>query len=141
PPQVPGPVSCRWPQSVRPPPAASPFGPLAAAPGPPFSSAPARPTRRLGRRSRSRTERCLPVQTALLPVSSANATRGQHLFDITRPVQDADDPYDRGVDSEEDPVGSHDQLPEISEPDPLQLGHDAAALREPRQRGDPRKDT
>src|SRR5438552_3657981 len=38
------------------------------------------------------TERCLPVQTALLPVSSANATRGQHLFDITPPVQDADDP-------------------------------------------------
>src|SRR5439155_24920524 len=29
------------------------------------------------------TERCLPVQTALLPVSSANATRGKHLFAIT----------------------------------------------------------
>jgi len=88
-----------------------------------------------------RKPRCLTVQAALLPVSSANATRGHQLFDIAPPLHDADDSYDRGVDSEEDPVGSHDQLPEISEPDSLQLGHDAAALREPRQRGDPRKDT
>src|SRR5947208_15018356 len=86
-------------------------------------------------------KRCLPVPAALLRVSAANATRGQHLLDIALPVQDADDPYDRGVDSEEDPVGSHDQLPEISEPNPLQLGHDAAALREPRQRGDLRTET
>ena len=86
-------------------------------------------------------KRCLPVHAALLRVSAANATRGQHLLDIALPVQDADDSYDRGVDSEEDPVGSHDQLPEISDPDPLQLGHDAAALRESRQRGDPCEDT
>src|SRR5438128_523784 len=47
------------------------------------------------------------------PLSSANAARHQHLFDIAPSVQHTDDSHDRSVDAEEDPVGTHDQLPEI----------------------------
>ena len=75
-----------------------------------------------------------------LPVSSANAAGGQHLFDVPPSVEDTDDSYDRGVDSEEDAVGTHDQLSEIPHPDPFQLGHDAAALGESRQCADLRDD-
>jgi hypothetical protein len=71
-----------------------------------------------------------------LRISSTKAARSQYLLDVAPLVQDPDDSYERAVDPEEDPGGSHDQLTEIPHPDPLQLRYDAAALRESLQRVD-----